>query len=156
MTKIKSRIIDAIYRHAIASYPSECCGVITGKKENPESLDNAFPCRNLQDEMHAESPEKFPRTSKTAYFLDPKDLFNIEKVSRTKNEVIRVIYHSHVDVGSYFSDEDKKQATFDNGPLMPDVNYLVVDVMKDKVRGAKLFGWDSNKKDFVELEWQQN
>jgi len=154
MILIKKRLIDAIYRHALSAYPSECCGIITGKKENPLSLENAFPCRNLQDEMHAEEPQKFPRTSKTAYFLDPKDLFNIEKVARTKGEIVRIIYHSHVDVGSYFSEEDKKQATFESGPLMPDVNYLVVDVVKDSVRGAKLFGWDSGKKDFVEIDWQ--
>ncbi len=176
MVTIKKRIIDAVYRHAISAYPSECCGIITGKKGIPASLENSFPCRNLQDEMHASDPQKFPRTSKTAYFLDPKDLLNIEKVARTKDEVIRIIYHSHVDVGSYFSDEDKKQATFDGSPLMPDVNYLVVDVTKDsadseadrfaadavpdsvrvrgKARGAKLFGWDSTKKDFLELAWQ--
>ena len=89
-----------------------------------------------------------------------------------------MIYHSHINVGAYFSEEDKKQATYDGNLLYPGVNYLVIDVTKDsadsgaarsaanavpdpvrvggEVRGAKLFGWNSEKKDFLELSWQQS
>ena len=63
---------------------------------------------------------------------------------------IKIIYHSHVDVGAYFSEEDKKQATFDGGPVYPGTHYLVVDVTKEKVRGSKLFIWSDEKKDFLE------
>lgn len=169
MIQIKSRVIDAIYRHALASYPSECCGIVIGKKNagaeepsphssgeatSPLQLDTVFPCRNIYDDMRAKDPEKFPRSSKTAYFLDPKDLFNIQKMARAANSEMKMIYHSHVDVGAYFSDEDKKQAAYDGNPLYPGVMYLVVDVTKDKVRGAKLFGWNSENRDFTELNWQ--
>ncbi|MBI4387732.1 MAG: Mov34/MPN/PAD-1 family protein, partial [Candidatus Omnitrophica bacterium] len=118
-----------------------------------ESFELCFPCRNLQNEMHEKNPKQFPRTSQTAYFLDPQDLFRIQKMARERGMEMKVIYHSHADVGAYFSEEDKRQALCEGKPLYPNVSYLVVDAIKDKNRGAKLFGWEENKKDFVELEF---
>ena len=51
---------------------------------------------------------------------------------------VQVIYHSHVDVGAYFSEEDSRAATRDGEPIFP-VDYLVIDCAADGVRGAKLF-----------------
>ncbi len=155
MIQIKPRIIDAIYRHALSVYPSECCGIVIGKKGDPQSFEQTFPCSNLQDEMHTRDPQCFPRTSQTAYFLDPKELLKIQRIARNLTMEMRIIYHSHVDVGAYFSEEDKKRATYDGNPLYPGVMYLVVDVTKDKTRGAKCFGWSTEEKDFAELEWSQ-
>ena len=106
---IKPRIMDAIYRHALSEFPREACGIVIGKKGKLESFEQIFPCRNLQNEMHAKDPEKFPRTAETAYFLDPNDLFRIQKIARNLNMEMKTIYHSHVNVGAYFSEEDKKQ-----------------------------------------------
>ena len=156
MIQIKPRIIDAIYRHALAEYPSECCGIIIGKKDIADSFDLSFPCRNLQDEMHAKEPDRFPRTSQSAYFLNPKDLFQIQRMARERGMEMKIIYHSHVDVGAYFSAEDKKQATYEEKLLYPGVRYLVIDVTKDKVRGLKLFSWNPEKKDFLELAFTQS
>ena len=151
MPKIKNHILDAIYRHALSEYPNECCGIVVGKKGVADSFEMSFPCRNLQDEMHEKEPECFTRTAKTAYFLSPKDLFEIQRITRERGMEMKMIYHSHVDVGSYFSDEDKKQATYEGNPAFPGVVYLVADVTKDNVRGSKIFGWNSEKKDFLEL-----
>jgi len=154
MITIPKRVVDAIYRHAVAAYPSECCGVITGKKNDGASFEMSFPCRNLQDEMHVSDPQRFPRTSKTAYFLDPKDMLNIQKISRKKDQELKVIYHSHVEVGAYFSEEDKKQATYDSKPIFPGVLFLVIDITKNSVRGAKIFTWNAPSKNFDELSWE--
>ena len=151
MITIKPRILDAVYRHAIAEYPSECCGIVTGKKSESESFEMSFPCRNLQNEMHAKDPKRFPRTSATAYFLDPNELFKIQKIARERGMEIKIIYHSHVNVGAYFSEEDKRQATYEGSPLYHGVFYLVIDVAEKMVRSAKIFGWDTAKKDFVEF-----
>src|SRR5215467_6951189 len=55
---------------AAAEYPAECCGVVMEK--NGERL--LLPCRNIQDELHAKDPQRHPRDSRTAYYIDPKDL----------------------------------------------------------------------------------
>lgn len=165
MIKIKKRIVDAIYRHAQTEFPNECCGIVIGKKVDHSDFEQIFPCRNLQNEMHANDPEKFPRTAETAYFLSPDDLFKIQKIARNLSMEMKMIYHSHVNVGSYFSEEDKKQATLEGNPVLPGIQYLVVDIkgagldkkdLSPVVSGAKLFGWDNSKKDFTEMPWEES
>ncbi|HHW78759.1 MAG TPA: hypothetical protein GX399_17285 [Xanthomonadaceae bacterium] len=51
-----------------------------------------------------------------------------------------VIYHSHPDVGAYFSDEDREKALFDGVPIYP-VSYLVIDVRQGKAVEAVLFSY---------------
>jgi proteasome lid subunit RPN8/RPN11 len=133
-------VLDAIYAHARAGYPEEVCGFIVAD-------DEARRCENRQNALHAEDPVHFPRDAKTAYNLGAKDIFFLEKSLRTERPV-RVIYHSHVDVGAYFSAEDARAATFEGEPLYP-VDYLVVDVRSDGVRGAKLFRFAEGS--FVEV-----
>ncbi len=152
MIQIKLHLLDAIYRHALSEYPSECCGIVIGKKEIPDHFEMVFPCRNLQDEMHAKSPSDFPRTSKNAYFIDPNDLLRIQKMSRERGMELKIIYHSHTDAGAYFSEEDKRQALDQGEPVYPGVRYLVVDVTEREVRGVKLFEWNNAKKCFVEIK----
>ena len=132
--------LDAIYAHAREGYPDEVCGFILGS-------DEARRCENRQNALHAEDPEHFPRDARTAYNLGAKDLFFLDKSLRSPKPV-RIIYHSHVEVGAYFSDEDARAAAPD-GELLYPVDYLVVDVRKDGVRGAKLFRFDAGK--FVEV-----
>ena len=59
-----------------------------------------------------------------------------------------MIYHSHCDVGAYFSDEDKRAATPFGEPLYP-VDYLVIDCARAGVRGARLFRFQAG--DFAEI-----
>jgi adenylyltransferase/sulfurtransferase len=133
--------LDAIYAHAREGYPDEVCGFILGG-------DEARRCENRQNALHAEDPEHFPRDARTAYNLGAKDLFFLDKSLRSPRPV-RIIYHSHVEVGAYFSDEDSRAAAPD-GELLYPVDYLVVDVSKDGVRGAKLFRFEGGQ--FVEIE----
>jgi adenylyltransferase/sulfurtransferase len=133
-------LLDAIYAHACEGYPEEVCGLIVGS-------DEARRCENRQNALHAEDPAHFPRDAKTAYNLGAKDLFFLDKSLRSPKPVT-AIYHSHVEVGAYFSDEDARAAAPD-GELLYPVDYLVVDVRKEGVRGAKLFRFDSGR--FVEV-----
>lgn len=127
---IPRAVLDAIYQHAREGYPEEVCGFIVADDEVKR-------CENRQNALHAEDPVHFPRDAKTAYNLGAKDIFYLDKSQRSERPV-RVIYHSHVDVGAYFSPEDVRAAAPD-GELLYPVDWLVVDVQKDGVRGAKLF-----------------
>ena len=89
----------------------------------------------------------FPRDARTAYNLGAKDLFFLDRSHKSERPV-RVIYHSHVEVGAYFSAEDERAAVAD-GELLYPVDYLVVDVRTDGVRGAKLFRFAGGR--FVEV-----
>jgi proteasome lid subunit RPN8/RPN11 len=139
-TPIPRSVLDAIYAHAREGYPDEVCGFIIGDNE-------ARRCENRQNALHAEDPVAFPRNATTAYNIGAKDLFFLDRSQRSDRPV-RVIYHSHVEVGAYFSDEDVRAATSE-GELLYPVDYLVVDVRKDGVREAKLFRFEGGR--FVEI-----
>ena len=72
---------------------------------------------------------RFPRDARTAYNLGAKDLFFLDRALQKSERPVRVIYHSHVDVGAYFSAEDERAAVSE-GELLYPVDYLVVDVRR--------------------------
>ena len=86
-------------------------------------------------------PQRHPRDSRTAYFIDPKDLLAI---GRREGQGYRVatIYHSHIDAGAYFSATDKQNALIDGEPAYPDATYVVVSVLEGRVADAAAFVWD--------------
>jgi proteasome lid subunit RPN8/RPN11 len=110
--------------------------------------------RNAQDEFHARDAKNFPRTSANAYFMDPAELLAVYKQARAKGEVIGIIYHSHIDAGSYFSAEDKKMAAPDGEPAYPEAAYMVVSVFKGAAKEYHFFDWNADQKDFVERKMQ--
>jgi adenylyltransferase/sulfurtransferase len=133
-------VLDEIYAHARAGYPEEICGLILAENEVRR-------CENRQNALHAEDPEHFPRDARTAYNLPPKDLLFLGRSLRSERPVT-VIYHSHIDVGAYFSDEDARAAVLD-GELLYPVDYVVIDVQKDGVRGCRRFRFTDGQ--FVEV-----
>jgi adenylyltransferase/sulfurtransferase len=140
--------LEAIYAHAKEGYPEEVCGFLVAIDREGRFVEaEARRCENRQNALHAEDPKVFPRDARTAYNLGPKDLFFLDRSLFSERRVM-AIYHSHVDVGAYFSDEDARAAAPD-GELLYPVDYLVIDVQKDGVRGARLFRFCSGT--FVEV-----
>jgi proteasome lid subunit RPN8/RPN11 len=136
-----------IHAQAEAEYPSECCGVLLTRGETRADR-LLLPCRNIQDELHAKDPTRHPRDSRTAYFIDPKDLLAIGR-RETQGYSVGVIYHSHIDAGAYFSATDKRNALVNGDPAYPDAVYVVLSVVQGKVVDVGTFAWDSHARDFV-------
>src|SRR5215470_14498535 len=113
-----------------------------------------LPCRNIQDELHAKDPQRHPRDSRTAYYIDPKDLI---AMGRREAQGYRVgtIYHSHIDAGAYFSATDKHNALINGEPAYPEAIYVVVSVLQGRIDDAGAFRWDPAQRDFVPLEWKK-
>jgi proteasome lid subunit RPN8/RPN11 len=109
---------------------------------------------NEQNRYHALDPEHFPRTAREAYYLGGKDLrFLLESVSSPRP--VKIIYHSHPDVGAYFSAEDTRAALGREPddtaePLYP-VDYLVMDAQADHIAGAKVFRWEPTQRTFIQV-----
>jgi len=142
-----------LYAHAEKTYPNECCGILLGDKHGRQCT-KMRPCTNVYDEYHAREPERYPRTSKTAYLIDPRELLALQKEMRASGDEMKVIYHSHVDVDAYFSEEDKRISTSGDQPVFPDVAYLVISCRKGHADGGALFVWDEQRKDFSET-WSE-
>lgn len=140
--------LRAICEHALHQVPRECCGIVFGPKDQA-SADRATACDNIQDRLHAEDPARFTRDARTAYNFDARDIFALQKSLRGDTPA-KIVYHSHVDVGAYFSDTDQAAAQFDGEPAYP-VEYVVVDVTAAGARAAKQFAWSDAAKQYVEI-----
>ena len=138
-------VTDALAQHAAAWFPKECCALLL---DGPEGHELVL-ADNLADKYHKLDPETFPRTAERAYVLDPRLIANAESAGKT----LVAIAHSHCRVGAYFSDEDVRAALspFDDGPLYPGVDYVVLDAQEDGLRGHKVFGWSDASNAFVEV-----
>ena len=149
---VPSEYLQKIRSQAEKDYPNETCGILTGPTNHKEKVTGLYPCRNVQDDYHREDPVSFPRAARTAYFIDPRDLLRIQKEARQKNCEMRVIYHSHVDAGAYFSEEDQRIALSEGKPVYPGVSYVVVSVKQGKAEEAALFVWDEKSESFLKHE----
>jgi [CysO sulfur-carrier protein]-S-L-cysteine hydrolase len=137
--------LGEVLRHVESTYPNEGCGLLL---QAPEGSWRTVVMPNVYDKYHAKDPVRFPRTSATAYLFDPKDWMAVSEEAERRGERVACIFHSHAEVGAYFSAEDRVMAAPDGEPLFPDVVYLVVAVDQGKATGAKLFFWSQG--DFVE------
>ena len=137
-------LLKSIHDHVMQWFPDEACGLLI---EGPEGASVEL-AENLADKYHKLDPETYPRTGRTSYLLDPMLLANVER----RGARVVAIFHSHVRVGAYFSDEDVAQAMspFDDGPMYPGIEYVVMDAQDEGVQGHKLFSWNADAKEFQE------
>ena len=136
--------IQAITKQAIAEYPSECCGIVTGAATSQR----VHPCRNRQDVLHAKDPKQHPRTSREAYDIDRNEMERIFTDAAAKNEQVICFYHSHIDCGAYFSKMDKEVLTVFGEPEFPEAVHVVVSVQDRQVKEINGYRWDGAKQDF--------
>jgi proteasome lid subunit RPN8/RPN11 len=139
--------IEIISKQAVAEYPSECCGIVTGKS----SSQRVHPCRNRQDELHAKDPENHPRTSREAYDIDRNEMERIFSDAAAKGEKVVCFYHSHIDCGAYFSKMDKEVLTVFGEPEIPEAVHVVVSVQDRQVMEILGYRWDGVRQDFVTI-----
>lgn len=150
---IPANVLAEIYEHARETYPEECCGFLIGPAHSP-SIDEARRCENQQNRYHQLDPKHFPRTAREAYYLGGKDLRFLAE-SLNSSQPVKIIYHSHPDVGAYFSEEDTRAALGRDPdevaqPQYP-VDYIVIDAQANHIGGAKLFRWSPGKRAFLEV-----
>lgn len=150
--RIRRAAIDVLVEEAKAAYQrgEEACGYLTGPGEDELLADEAVPLQNLANRYHAIDPEAWPRTAKDSFVVDPLKFRRAVENGDASGRPVKVLWHSHPDVGAYFSETDAAAATMGgNGPTY-DLFYLVTSVKKDGVDDHKLFAWDEHTKTFVE------
>lgn len=135
--RLTQETVAAMRRQAIAEYPSECCGIVTGTA----ARQHVHPCRNRQDELHARDPERHPRTSREAYDIDRNEMERIFAEAAAAGEQVVALYHSHIDCDAYFSRMDREVQTVFGEPEFPEAMQVVVSVQQGEVREIKGFRW---------------
>jgi len=141
----------AVYAHAIAAFPEECCGYLIG--QDPGAVDGAVPCRNAQgDGDHPVAPE---RGADTGFVIAGEELIRFAR-SFDSDRPPRIVYHSHTNGRAYFSAVDRRVAA---GPAYP-VQHIVVGVARSRdpasapvpaITEVAQFAWSDVERDYVEI-----
>ena len=146
---IARAVLDDIEAHALACYPSECCGFASGPADQALVVDTSQREENEADKYHKLDPETFPRTSTTYFKINELRAAKAFDAGDGNGRPIKVIYHSHCDAGTYFSKEDAN--TFaSNRQLMWPCAFIVVSVQDGKIADRKLWVHTKDSDDFHE------
>ena len=146
MVTLQPETLSELCDHAKSEFPNECCGAIL----SDGTQEFVWKCRNIQNELHQEDPDTYPRDARTADVIHPDDLFKVTKASETQQ--LKAFYHSHPNHEAYFSEKDKADATMWDEPTYPGTTYLVISIYDTEIRAVKAFAWDETANDFIEVE----
>jgi proteasome lid subunit RPN8/RPN11 len=148
---ISAALLERVNEEARAAYgrDEESCGLLVGPASEPLVVDGMVPLENRANKLHALDPETYPRTGRTYFDIDPMKFEREIRERARAGHPVKVLYHSHLDVGAYFSETDAQAATMGGpSPTYP-LAYLVTSVKKGVVDDRKLFIWETGK-GFVE------
>jgi proteasome lid subunit RPN8/RPN11 len=135
---ISPRHLHAIGRHAGASYPEECCGVLIGRPlERGTFVERILSVGNERaDSRH------------NRFLISPETILAAQKEARARGLDIVGYYHSHPDHPARPSDFDREHA-------WPGLSYLIVSVAKGKVVETRSWRLADDRKRYEEEEVDQ-
>jgi proteasome lid subunit RPN8/RPN11 len=150
--KITRAVIDRVDEEARAAFgrDEESCGLLLGPQGDALFVDEVVPMENRANKLHRLDPETYPRTGRMYFDIDPLKFERAVKAGESNGRPVKVLYHSHLDVGAYFSETDATAATMGGESPAYDLAYLVTSVRGGVVDDRKLFIWDATTRTFVE------
>lgn len=129
----------------------EACGYLQGPESDPLLCDSAVELENLANKYHRIDPEGHPRTGREYFKINSLVFERAIAGAIESARPVKVFFHSHLDCGAYFSDEDAASMTNGGtGDPAYDLAYLVTAVDEGEVTAHRLFVWDRGGQRFVE------
>ncbi len=152
--RIKKSVLARVDEEARAAYAKdeESCGLLLGPSSDSLLVDEIVPMVNRAKKLHELDPETYPRTAREYFDLDPLKFQRAIDKGDDDGRPVKVLYHSHLDVGAYFSETDAAAAKMGGEEPAYDLAYLVTSVKDDGVDDRKLFIWQPDARAFVEAE----
>jgi proteasome lid subunit RPN8/RPN11 len=149
---VPKRVLERVFDEARAAYArdEESCGFLVGPAAEPLVVSEAVPMENRANKLHALDPETYPRTGRMYFDIDPLKFQRAIERGEATGVPVKVLYHSHLDVGAYFSDTDAAAAKMGGDAPAYDLAYLVTSVTRGEVVDHRLFVWDPAALRFVE------
>jgi proteasome lid subunit RPN8/RPN11 len=162
--RLRREVLAEVERDALRGYrdDEEACGYLRGPALEPLLCDEAVSMVNLANKLHSVDPERYFRNARTFFAFNEKKFDDALRASAAEERPVKVLYHSHLDAGAYFSatdravmsmgeppDEEGGSFRLGPGPAWP-LAFLVTSVRASGVDDHKLFVWDGQ--DFVESE----
>jgi len=126
--------LEQIRGHGEATYPHECCGVLTGDMlaDGTKNVRAVVKCGNAHDD-----------SSRSWYQIDPRELVRIQREAYQRGEDVIGFYHSHPDDAASWSASDLEEAHWTG------CSYLITSVQQGKAAQTNSFeltGDESNKR----------
>lgn len=150
--RITRAVVERVDEEARAAYgrDEESCGLLLGPRADGRLVDEVVPMENRANKLHKLDPETYPRTGRMYFDIDPLKFERAVRAGESNGRPVKVLYHSHLDVGAYFSPTDASAATMGGDEPTYDLAYLVTSVRAGAVDERKLFVWDAKSRSFVE------
>ncbi|MCC6526035.1 MAG: Mov34/MPN/PAD-1 family protein [Polyangiaceae bacterium] len=158
---IRPRALAALEAAVLAGYgcDEEACGYLAGPAAEPLVCDEHVALENLARRLHARDPVTYFRSARTYFEVDLYAFEGAHTRALAAARPIKVLYHSHLDTGAYFSPTDKAAmsrghvpeheggpAVLGPGPYWP-LAFLVTSVAAGRIAEHRLFVWEGG--DFV-------
>ena len=117
--------LRAVEEDAIAGYrrDEEACGYLRGPASDPLLCDEHVRMENVANKLHALDPERYFRTARSFFAFNEKKFDDAVRAGERDGRPVKVLYHSHLDVGAYFSPTDAavmsmgEPPAFEGGPV---------------------------------------
>jgi proteasome lid subunit RPN8/RPN11 len=162
--RIARACLDDVEREVRAAYArdEEACGYLRGPAGDVLLCDEQVAMPNLANKLHAIDPERYFRTARTFFAFNEKKFDDAVRAGERDGRPVKVLYHSHLDAGAYFSPTDKAVMSFGEPPAEEGgaitmgpgpswaLAFLVTSVRAGEIEEHRLFVWDGGAKDFVE------
>ncbi len=152
--KVPKNVLDVVEKAAVDAYgrDEEACGYLEGPESDALLCDRAVELENLANKYHQIDPEGHPRTGHDYFKINAKKFERALDEGEKSGRPVKVFFHSHLDCGAYFSEEDDRSMTM-GGTDKPSFSlaYLVTAVDGGTVTAHKLFVWKDPRERFVEV-----
>jgi proteasome lid subunit RPN8/RPN11 len=161
--RISRAAIAVVELDAVAGYEAEqeACGYLAGPADDPLLCDRAEPIENLAKYLHARDPVAFFHPPRKFFAFHERTLEAAIREGAERASPVKILYHSHLDVGAYLSGTDEAVlsrgsppvmlgggATLGPGPAWP-LAFLVTSVRKESaapfVDDHRLFIWQDRR-----------
>jgi proteasome lid subunit RPN8/RPN11 len=107
--RITRAALDVVERDAIAGYEAEqeACGYLAGPAEEALLCDRAQPIENLAKLLHERDPVMFFHPPRKFFAFQERTLEAAIRDGDARRSPVKILYHSHLDVGAYLSGTDE-------------------------------------------------
>ncbi len=162
--RITRQALDAIEEDALRGYAAdeEACGYVVGPAADGLLCDEATRMENVANKLHRLDPQTHFRTARQYFAFNERKFEKAIEAGRAAERPVKVLYHSHLDAGAYFSRTDRAvmsmgeaptveggEIALGPGPAWP-LAFLVISAVAAGVDDRKLYAWDGT--DFAERE----
>lgn len=162
--RIARAVLTAVEADALRGYAAdeEACGYLTGPAADGLLCDTHVRMDNVANKLHAMDPETYFRTGRMYFAFNGAKFEKAVREGAAAARPVKILYHSHLDAGAYFSPTDAAVMSLGEppteeggpwktgpGPAWP-LAFLVTSVTREGIADHRLFVWEAEKKAFVE------